>query len=150
MAKAKGSLKCLSVAMMALMMVFAMTVGSFAMEVGEYEASLAGPAGMPHDPSGIIAGNAVVATDGETDTVTIPLQEMVIGMVTGTVVSVVCVTPGYTAALDGDNLVVTCSHDTDVSDFSPMILFTIDRSDGGDHTSMPATLTLTPIDQAVA
>lgn len=143
MARAKQSMRCVGVALMALMMVFAMTVGSFAMTAGEYTAHLEGPAGMPHDVNQIIAGPAVVTTDDTTDTVTIPLQEMEFSGVTGSVVGAMSATTGYTATVTADgNLVVTCSHDIEASEFSPMILFTVDRSDGGDHSMMPATLTL--------
>lgn len=78
MAKAKGTLKCLSVAMMALMMVFAMTVGSFAATesanaVTEYEVTFTKEDGSSSMANNTVTGNAVY--DSEAQTLTIPIEK---------------------------------------------------------------------------
>ena len=142
----KKSLRKVGAAVTAMVMVFAMSVSAFAMSAGSYTATLTGPEGMPHSVQDMVAGDAVVTTDGETDTVTFPLQALEVTssdgtVVYGTVKNVTCMTSGYTAVMDGANLVVTCPHGTDASDFSAFILFNIERSDAVSH-NMPATLTL--------
>ena len=77
MAKAKGSLKCLSVAMMALMMVFAMTVGSFAATATNYNVTVYKDGETETSMADWGINNSVPATyDADTQTLTISIQEI--------------------------------------------------------------------------
>ena len=77
MAKAKGSLKCLSVAMMALMMVFAMTVGSFAATATNYNVTVYKDGETETSMADWGINKSVPATyDADTQTLTIPIQEI--------------------------------------------------------------------------
>ncbi|SHH88354.1 hypothetical protein SAMN02745823_01349 [Sporobacter termitidis DSM 10068] len=92
--------------------------------------------GAPH-PIDIFAGDAVVDPD---DVVTIELQPMSVGTVTGEVVGAVSNTSGYTAVVSGGYLIVTSPAGIAAEAFSASITFTIALSSGA---HMPATGVLT-------
>ncbi len=92
--------------------------------------------GAPH-PINIFDGLASVYPD---DVVTIKLQPMSVGTVTGEVISAASNTAGYNAAVSGGYLTVNCPEGTAAEEFSVSITFTIALTSGA---HIPATGTLT-------
>lgn len=150
MTKVNSVGKRLGAAVMACAMAMAMAVGAGALDANKtYEPDLEAVIPVPHTLE-FFEGNAEVTDGADVDTVTIELKDPASVTVNGTTVEGVitratCSTPGYTAEIVDNNLVVTCDANVDAEDFGAVITFDIERMDGVPHGSMPAKLVLSEV-----
>lgn len=144
---------------MAILMIAAVTtVSAFAVEEGEYTASLTVnlPDTAPPHTLNFFSGPAEVTNEDEISTVTIPLLNPATITVTppygppsvqtGTIVGATVDLPYTVDLVDYDNdgiadaLVVTAPEG--LTPFAPVITFSVSLQSGQPHSDVPATLTL--------